>query len=63
MVYNYVKKTNRQEWDEDAMKKAITAVREGKFKIRAASKTFDVPYSSLQRRIKSNSSEKKKVRI
>jgi transposase len=42
----------RGEWTEDAMKLAVSAVIENQMSERAASKRYNVPRSTLQRKIK-----------
>lgn len=48
----------RGEWSEDDMKHAVAAVLENKMSERAASKRFNVPRSTLQRKIKALSDNK-----
>ncbi|CAH1985659.1 unnamed protein product [Acanthoscelides obtectus] len=51
MPRNYIRKTTRQNWDEQAMIKAIEAVKQG-MPYKAASKQFLVPLMALKRRVK-----------
>ncbi|KAJ8932986.1 hypothetical protein NQ318_011201 [Aromia moschata] len=48
----YVRKTGRSSWTEDSMKRAIKAVEERTLSIRRAAQMFDVPYGTLQDRLK-----------
>ncbi|KAK0169796.1 hypothetical protein PV328_010437 [Microctonus aethiopoides] len=50
MVGKYVRKTNRQQWDPQAMENAIKAVQNGEMGWLKASKTFKVPSTTLRRR-------------
>lgn len=50
MVGKYVRKTNRQQWDENAMQRAIRAVKDGEMGWLKASRTFNVPFTTLRRR-------------
>ncbi|CAG9831030.1 unnamed protein product, partial [Diabrotica balteata] len=43
---------NRQIWDKDKMKEAVTAVTEKKMGVKKASKHFDVPKTTLRRYVK-----------
>ena len=52
MPTNFVRKTNRQRWSEEAMAKAIEAIREKNFGYQNAAKTFGVPKTTLERRVK-----------
>ena len=51
MVYTYVRKTDRQSWSEESMRNAIEAVVGGSMGILRAAKTFDVPKTTLHRRV------------
>ncbi|XP_047022728.1 MFS-type transporter clz9-like [Helicoverpa zea] len=51
MPRNYKRTTDRQEWDPDSMKKAVQAVFDGTMGYLKASKTFEVPKSTLQDRV------------
>ena len=48
MVRNYKRKTNRQLWSKDFMKKALYALENGT-SLRAASKEFQIPKTTLRR--------------
>lgn len=50
MVGKYVRKTNRQSWDSDAMRRAIEAVQNQQMGWLKAAKTFNVPFTTLRRR-------------
>lgn len=50
MVRTYTRKTQRQNWEPEAMQQAIAAVRGG-MAINTASKQFAVPRMSLKRRV------------
>lgn len=49
----YKRKTNQQEWPEEAMKNAVAAVRSGTLSQNKAARQFGIPVASLNRRIKS----------
>ncbi|KAF5294435.1 hypothetical protein FQA39_LY13420 [Lamprigera yunnana] len=49
----YKRKSNQQEWTEEAMKNAVTAVRSGTLSQNKAARQFRIPVASLNRRIKS----------
>lgn len=49
MPRNYKRKTDRQSWSEESMRKAIEAVRNNKMGWLLASKTFGVPQATLRR--------------
>ena len=51
MVYTYVRKTERQSWSEESTRNAIEAVVGGSMGIIRAGKTFDVPKTTLHRRV------------
>ncbi|KAJ8947302.1 hypothetical protein NQ318_004552 [Aromia moschata] len=55
----YVRKTGRSSWTEDSMKRAIKAVEERTLSIRRAAQMFDVPYGTLQDRLKCRFQPKK----
>lgn len=46
----YIRKSSRQSWDENQMREAIDAVRSGKMGWLLASRTYNVPCSTLRRR-------------
>lgn len=50
MVYSYKKKTNRGDWNHADMERALEAVRNGEMGWLKASKSFNVPTSTLRRR-------------
>lgn len=52
MVHQYNRKSNQQAWEEDCMKAAINAVREGTSSINAAAKNYHIPVATLFRRLK-----------
>ncbi|KAK2575400.1 hypothetical protein KPH14_008316 [Odynerus spinipes] len=52
MPRNYKRTTNRQSWSEESMKNAILDVIGGKSGYRVASRTFSVPQSTLEDRVK-----------
>ncbi|KAL4084656.1 hypothetical protein QTP88_027583 [Uroleucon formosanum] len=52
MVRNYVRKTNRQSWDESSMLFAIKSVIDDKNSYTKASANYNVPHSTLQDRVK-----------
>lgn len=49
---NYERTTTRQSWDEDNMRKAIQAVNDGTMGYLKAAETYEVPKSTLERRVK-----------
>lgn len=51
MPRNYKRKSNRGEWSEDSMNKALDAVKNG-MPYKTASKQFSVPVMTLKRRVK-----------
>ena len=52
MVRNYVRKTDRGKWSEEQMNNAISAVLEGKMGYYLAARTFEVPQTTLERKVK-----------
>lgn len=60
MPTKYIRKpgSTRGSWSEDALQRAITAVRNG-MGINLASKTFNIPSRTLRRRVQYNDSSKK----
>lgn len=52
MPSNYKRKTTQQNWDADAMKKAIEAVQSGEMNFSKAATIFNIPRSTLKRRVK-----------
>lgn len=48
----YKRKTQQQTWDSESMEKAIRAVRNEEMGYLKASKEFEVPRSTLKRRVK-----------
>lgn len=52
MVRNYTRKTDRQSWDEESMDKAIMACYNKEMGFRKAAVAFNVPQSTLERRLK-----------
>lgn len=52
MVRNYKKKTSRGDWSEESMKDAVKNVVEGKMGYRLAAKSFSVPQTTLERKVK-----------
>lgn len=57
MVFTYIRKTERASWSESTMNAAINDAK--KSSIKAASSKYGIPYSTLQRRVKTGSSTKK----
>ena len=51
MPRNYKRKTNRQDFDEEAMAGAIEACKKGELGFLKASQQFNVPICSLRRRV------------
>ncbi|CAH1984892.1 unnamed protein product [Acanthoscelides obtectus] len=52
MVRNYVRKTDRGGWTEEQMKNAVLAVVENKMDYYLAAKPFEVPQTTLERKVK-----------
>lgn len=52
MVYNYKRKSDRGKWSEEAMKKAIEVVLKGEMGYMLAAKSFSVPQTTLERKVK-----------
>ncbi|XP_076043601.1 uncharacterized protein LOC143026680 isoform X2 [Oratosquilla oratoria] len=52
MPRKYVRISNRGEWNAEAMQNAISAVKEKKMGLKKASKEFNVPKTTLRRRVK-----------
>ncbi|KAJ8927269.1 hypothetical protein NQ314_020272 [Rhamnusium bicolor] len=52
MPRNYVRKTNRQSWDKENMKKAISEVVNNRSSVNAAAKKYDIPEPTLRRYLK-----------
>jgi len=57
MVYKYKRKTDRANWSEESLAKAIKEAK--KTSVLKASKIYSIPYATLHRHIKSGSSKKK----
>ena len=53
MVRNYKRKTNQQSWSKESMASAIRNVRSGTLKLKAAFLKYQVPATTLYRRVKS----------
>lgn len=63
MPRNYSRKTTRQDWDVEQMKKAVMSVTKGTFGYLKASQVYGVPKSALQDRVnkyKQNNDQHKK---
>ncbi|GBP39102.1 hypothetical protein EVAR_27463_1 [Eumeta japonica] len=54
MVKTYKKKTNRGDWTQESMEKAVDAVIEGKMGYMLAAKTFSVPQTTLEIKVKAS---------
>lgn len=52
MVKTYKRKTNRGDWSEENMKNAVKSVIEGKMGYYRAAKTYGVPQTTLERKVK-----------
>jgi hypothetical protein len=61
MVRTYKKKTNRGEWNPESMKNAIDAVMMGEMGYKKAAESFQVPQSTLERRVKQTREQGKKT--
>ncbi|GBP12702.1 hypothetical protein EVAR_10342_1 [Eumeta japonica] len=54
MGKTYKKKTNRGDWAQESMEKTVDAVIEGKMGYMLAAKTFSVPQTTLERKVKAS---------
>lgn len=61
MVFNYKRKSNRAAWSEETLGKAIRAVKEDRQSINSTAKKFGIPFTTLQRHVKSGKTSKKLV--
>lgn len=52
MVKNYKRKTDRGSWSEESMQNAVKSVIEGKMGYKLAARTFSVPQTILERKVK-----------
>ncbi|CAK1600154.1 unnamed protein product [Parnassius mnemosyne] len=52
MVKNYKRKTERGNWSEQCMKNTVDVVSEEKMGYKLAAKTFSVPQTTLERKVK-----------
>lgn len=55
MPRTYVRKTNKASWTLEELQAAIAAIKNGR-SVRGVSQTFNIPRSTLQKRIKTNDS-------
>lgn len=53
MVRNYKRKTQKANWSEDDLKNALKSIEKKEMSIRAAAVSFQIPFSTLQERVKS----------
>ena len=60
MVRNYKRKTNQQSWSKDSMKKPLHALENGT-SLRAVSKEFQIPKTTLRRRFKDQNKHAKTI--
>ena len=60
MVRNYKRKTNRQSWSKDSMKKALHAL-ENETSLRAASKEFLIPKQLFEEDLKTKTNMPKTI--
>ena len=58
MPKNYIRKTKRATWDEEDMRIAIIAIRNGEMSYRQACETFCVPRGTLERHVKGTNQKK-----
>ncbi len=58
MPRNYKRKTNRASWSEESLLCAAEEIKAERMSIWDASKTFGIPYRTLQRRIMQNNMKK-----
>lgn len=59
MPRNYKRKTTRSTWTEESLHRALKAISEKKCSIRKAAQMYDVPYGTIQDRIRKRYPEKK----
>ncbi|XP_011884001.1 PREDICTED: uncharacterized protein LOC105571140, partial [Vollenhovia emeryi] len=59
MVFQYKRKTDQATWTETNLKRAMDAVNEKKESITSAAKKYQIPYTTLQRHMKSGNCTKK----
>ncbi|KAF2895084.1 hypothetical protein ILUMI_11089 [Ignelater luminosus] len=52
MPRNYKRKTNRQSWSADCMTRALQEVLEGRMGYNKAARTFSIPQSTLEDKVK-----------
>jgi hypothetical protein len=52
MVKTYKRKTNRGEWSQESLENSVDAVVERKMGYMIAAKTFSVPQTTLERKVK-----------
>ena len=64
MVRNYKRQPGSRDYcncTEETLQMALSSIRNGKFSIRKASKTYNIPYGKLQNKI--NNQHKKKNQV
>lgn len=54
----YVRKSNKGSWSEEDLRRATEAIKNDSFSIRAASRQFNIPESTLRNRLRRNTFEK-----
>uniref|UniRef100_A0A2H1VWF9 SFRICE_015897 n=1 Tax=Spodoptera frugiperda TaxID=7108 RepID=A0A2H1VWF9_SPOFR len=59
MVFHYKRKTNRAAWSEDTLVRAVKAVKDDGQSINSTAKKFGIPFTTLQRHVKSGNKSKK----
>ena len=62
MGRKYVRRTEKNSWSEDTLKKALKAIQDRQLSIRKAGLQFDIPESTLRKRMKEGSGCTKHVR-
>lgn len=59
MVFKYMRKSDRAAWSEETLEKALKAVKDDKQSINSTAKKFGIPFTTLQRHVKSGKKSKK----
>lgn len=59
MVFNYKRKSNRAAWSEETLDRAVRAVKDDGQSINSTAKKFGIPFTTLQRHVKTGNNSKK----
>lgn len=59
MVFNYKRKSNRAAWSEETLHEAVRAVKDDGQSINTTAKKFGIPFTTLQRHVKTGTNSKK----